>query len=148
MLQNMLPADVTAIDRAIEKIKAGAINDALPVLLAMREKYPTQFFLEGIIAKAYYAQQDYASASFHFRQVTKHNPSSELASYGLFICLWHLGERHDAFAEMDRYLSVYSPELYVTVLSEIQVEDVPHNQTYLQIIRRLRQRHQGVLKMD
>jgi predicted Zn-dependent protease len=146
MMPSITKADMDTIDAAIRQINQGAMAQALPTLLAMRERYPHQFFLEGIIAKAYYAQKELPSASFHFRKVLEHNPSSELASYGLFVCLWQMGEKVDALKEMDRYLSTWAPELYVTILDEVEDHELPDNPSYRDMIRRLRERHHGLLK--
>jgi tetratricopeptide (TPR) repeat protein len=56
----------------------------------------------------------------HFRTATGALPKSEVASFGLFLALYHLGRLTDAFREMARLVRIRYSELYDEMLLDPQ----------------------------
>lgn len=116
----MTPNDKKIIGKAIGLQVSGRHKDALKMLHDLESQNSDLSSLYGLIASSYYQLCDYKMSTLYFEKTLKLNPSSELASVGLFHSLEKGGKLKKAFLEMERFLAVNEPKLYTTTLLEMK----------------------------
>ena len=106
--------------RSATKLRdAGRHDDALAILHDLLSAYPDSPAVLGTIAGVLYDARRLGEAREYFARVLKLRPNNELASLGLFHCLWGLDDRASARAEVVRFLSENSSEEYRLLLDEM-----------------------------
>jgi tetratricopeptide (TPR) repeat protein len=107
---------------AIELRNKGKLEEAIHQFLSIIKAYPTDPKISGVyatLAGIYSDLEDYEKAYINFKEASRLNPKSELASLGLYISLVELGKDEEAIIEMKRYLASYPADLYKTTLEEL-----------------------------
>lgn len=94
--------------------------EAIKILKELDEKHPNQPAIIGMIGGIYFGMNDYAQSLPYYEKVAHLSPKSELASLGLFHCLWRHERIDDAFEEARRFIKLngYSEE-YAFALEEL-----------------------------
>jgi tetratricopeptide (TPR) repeat protein len=110
-----------SLDRAIGLKRQRKNRQAIQILLLLSRQYPRSATVHGLLGGTYFELDDMGKAANAFTQAIRLNPKSELASLGLFHSLWERNQRHQAFAEMRRFLSIAPSEQYTTLLRDLAI---------------------------
>jgi len=110
------------LDRAIHLNRQGDPRAAITLLKDLLKKYATSAAVAGYLAGIYFEQSDMPNAEKYFRQATRLNPKSELASVGLFHSLWNQRRETEATEEMRRFLNLSDSPEYARLLHDLAVE--------------------------
>ena len=97
--------------------------EALSVLEQLLPRYPKKVSLLFTLAHVNWELQNFERAADLFRTVTHINPKSEMASLGLFHCLWGIGKQEEALDEVKRFMAVSYSKDYVRIIREINEEN-------------------------
>lgn len=82
----------------------GDWNGAVSVLRKLSDELPLSARVAVVLADTYWDVGELNHALQWFLKGVDLNPSMELASLGVFHCLWEMGRTDDAFDEMRRFL--------------------------------------------
>ena len=107
------------LSRVTEIAAGGDLVRALELVEPLQEKMPEDRRVLGVLGGVLWRQGKLREASSCFRKVTVMSPRSELASVGLFHCLWQLGNVEEAKAEAVRLLSLRESAEYESLLEEL-----------------------------
>jgi predicted Zn-dependent protease len=105
-----------SLSRVIKLIRQRKLQQARQILLPLSYQHPHSAAVHGLLGSTYFELGDMTNAAAAFAQVIRLNPKSELASLGLFHSLWAQKRRHQAFAEMQRFLSIAPSQEYAALL--------------------------------
>lgn len=94
-------------------------DEALAILQALLSEYQESTAVLGTMAAVLFAAKRFAEARDYFSRVLTLRPNVELASLGLFHCLWAMGDREAARAEVVRFLSDNDSAEYAQLLREM-----------------------------
>ena len=97
----------------------GRAKEALEILSRIAELHPNFPAVFGVMGGIYKLTGDLRNAARYFRRVIELNPKSELASRGLFMSLYRVGRKDEAWAEARRFLSIAESKEYVRMIHEI-----------------------------
>ena len=119
-----MPAKLTAADRMkFAKAKALSRRHDIPGVIKVMEElsvsYPDNAKIRAILANAYWDSADVSSSEREFRKAVELAPTLQIASLGLFHCLWDLNRRDEALAEMKRFMALADSEDYKAILEEL-----------------------------
>lgn len=107
---------------AIELRDKGELRDSINVLTKVLCEYPLDkrtHAIYSVLGGIYGDLQEYDMAFANFKLATELNPSSELASLGLYVTLATLEKDEEAIRELIRYLTSYPAKLYMVTLEEL-----------------------------
>jgi hypothetical protein len=99
-------------------------QQGIDILLTLYNLYKQDFSVCFFLGKLYYEHHLLKPAALFFAKATRLRPAHELCSIALFHCRMGLKRRKTAFAEVDRYLSVYPPKKMYTILLEECLEQI------------------------
>jgi predicted Zn-dependent protease len=105
--------------KATQLRDAGRHDDAVATLQEILSEYPKSTAVLGTMGSVLYPAKRFSEARDYFVRVLTLRPSAELASLGLFHCLWALGDHAAARAEVVRFLTDNTSEDYNQLLSEM-----------------------------
>lgn len=123
-----MPTIESLFELAIELRDSGNLDHSIGVLSKILDRYPgnESIYKVCVIRAGIYGEQgNHALALEDFKNATRLNPKSEIASLGLYISYAELAQYDDAIHELIRYLSSYPAELYKDTLEEL-VNDLEH----------------------
>ena len=107
--------------KAIPFRDKGQIQKAIEVLKNIIQQSPDYSLAYVILGGIYFDSDNYSDAIPYFEKAVKLTPKTELASIGLFHCLWSLGRNKEALKEARRYLDVGKPaKHYSSLLKEMR----------------------------
>lgn len=107
------------LSRVTEVAAGGDLVRALELIKPLHERMPEDRRVLGVLGGVLWRDGKPTEASECFRKVTVMSPRSELASVGLFHCLWQLGNLEEAKAEAVRLLSLQESAEYESILDEL-----------------------------
>ena len=108
-------------NKAIKLWKEKYFDEAISILLDIAYAYPSFPAVFGVLGAVYRESGDLPNALKCFKKTTTLSPKSELASRGLFHCLFATGQKDKAFAEARRFLSLRHSDEYDRILNEINL---------------------------
>ena len=83
---------------------------------------PDSGIIRAVLADAYNDLGNMDKAEAEFKKAVKLKSDSEIVSLGLFHCLFGQDKKHEAFAEMDRFLEISDCNDYRQIIKEITLE--------------------------
>ena len=95
------------------------ISGVVEVMLELSASYPENAKIRAVLANAYWDLGEIASSESEFRKAVEFSPTLEIASLGLFHCLWEQGRRDEAFDEMKRFMALSDSVDYRGMVEEI-----------------------------
>lgn len=105
---------------AIQELsRAGSHEKMVSLLDELVVSYPNEPSFRGMLANGLWEVGDFDRSINEFKTVVKMAPLVEAYSLGLFHCLWDVGRVEEAFAEMNRFLTMSDSDDYRKILSEI-----------------------------
>lgn len=117
---------MTTIDNmfelATELRDKGELKDSVGVLLKILDTYPTDkktYGVHTILGGVYSDLREYNNALDNFKKATDLNPTSELASLGLYLTYIKLDRDEEAIEELKRYLRQFPADMYKDTLKEL-----------------------------
>ncbi|MFN0202569.1 MAG: tetratricopeptide repeat protein [Bacteroidia bacterium] len=117
---------MTTIDRmfelAIELRDKGELRDSIKVFSKILTDYPNDKLkhrVHLVLAGVQFDLKEYDNALINFNNATEFDPTSELASLGLYITFVELDRCEEAISELIRYLKSYPAKLYKDTLEEL-----------------------------
>ncbi len=121
---NLAPELKARFDAALVLRDAGSFPEAIAALRELNDEAPDCAAILGTIGAIYLLKiKDSRSALPFLEDATRLAPSSELASAGLFHCLWRLGRRDAAFEEMSRFLATNHSNFYQSLLNDLNGDE-------------------------
>ena len=99
--------------------KAGDYAAALAILRKLFKQHPRHPSITDAIGSIYREMGKLRKAKDFFQRTVELSPESELASRALFHTLFSLGHKEEAFAEMNRFLSVADSTEYRLLINQI-----------------------------
>lgn len=108
--------------KAIQTRNDGNLKLAIDEFHDIIKDYPNDHKISGVytvLAGVYKDLDMNMDAMIWFKKATILNPSSELASLGLYISYTKLGNYQEAINELKRYLSEYPADRYKLTLKEL-----------------------------
>ena len=105
-----------------EAIRLRALGDhegALRLLVPLIVSHPESPKLLGTIGSLLFLLDRLRDAWPYFQRVLALRPNNEIASLGLFHCLWDIGDRDGARRELVRFLSQNESQEYSQLLQEM-----------------------------
>ena len=113
-------------EAAIALRDEGHLKEAVLGFLAIITKFPHDSkigLVHTILGGVYLDLKDYHNSSLSFKNGTRLNPKSELASLGLYLSYVKLDRDKEAINELKRYLDEYPANMYKDTLEEL-LEDM------------------------
>lgn len=99
--------------------KSGNIKETISILEELVEIKPMSALFIAVLANAYEELEEHDKAETFFRKSVKLKPDFELASLGLFHCLWKQGKTDEAFDEIKRFMAISYSQDYIEIINEI-----------------------------
>ncbi len=106
-------------NNAIELKNSKSYELALKIFFSLRKKIPNSAQLLVAIADTYWENNEIENAIKYFTQAIKLQPEWEIASLGLFHCLWIIDAKDRAFEEMKRFMAISDSLDYRAIVKEI-----------------------------
>lgn len=103
----------------------GQLSNAATIIERLVDSNPKSAKLKCALAGVYWDMEDLEPATRQFRQAVELAPTLELASLGLFHCLWEQGDQDAAFDEMRRFMAVATSDDYVRIVEELAGDTKP-----------------------
>lgn len=106
----------------IELRRKGELRESIEVFSKILQDFATDkrtYRIYTVLAGVYSDLGEHDKALSNFKMATELNPTSELASLGLYVTLAKLGRDEDAIHELIRYLKSYPADLYKDTLEEL-----------------------------
>jgi tetratricopeptide (TPR) repeat protein len=100
-------------------------EDALSLLRELNARNPESAVVLAKLGEVYWELQNLPIAIDCFRAATKHSPSSETVSLGLFHCLWENEQRIEALDEAKRFFHVADSADYRKIVRELNSSLTP-----------------------
>lgn len=97
-------------------------RDTAGVVAIMKElsvSNPESAKIRAVLANAYWDLGDLTAAAREFRKAVTLAPDFELASIGLFHCLWEQSRTDEAFQELKRFMAIADSEDYRQIITEL-----------------------------
>jgi predicted Zn-dependent protease len=110
--------DVT-LRTVTEHANTGSFEQALALAMPLLDSHPNDARVLGVSAGVLWRAGRLEEAVGLFARAASASPKSELASLGLFHCLWGLNRPEEAKAEVARFLSIASSREYDLLLEEM-----------------------------
>jgi tetratricopeptide (TPR) repeat protein len=99
--------------------KNGDLAGAIRLLVPLKEEHLQSAALYVTLGDLHKDLGQLEAALPYFQEATNIGPTSEVASLGLFHCLWAMDRRIAALDEIKRFLSVTTSEQYDEILAEL-----------------------------
>jgi len=109
-------------NRALQLRDKGNWLGAAEIFEQLDKENPDQSVILKMWGSIYFHLEDWGKALPLYERALALSPKSELSSLGLFHSLWNLGRKDEAFAEMNRYLSISDSKEYRQLTKEMGVE--------------------------
>jgi tetratricopeptide (TPR) repeat protein len=113
------PGFARRLNEALKLRSAHKYDEAKEILLALAEEYEDSAPVFGILGDVYWRLGLLNEAIPCFVRASELSPQSELASLGLFHCLWESGQTDLALDEMERFLSASHSAEYAKLLRDL-----------------------------
>ena len=108
-------------NRACSLWKQNKSADAIKIFQDLDTKFPQQPVIIGMLGSIYFTNGDFAASLNYFRQLTKLQPKSELASRALFHSLSQHEQFDDALKEAKRFIKQNGlTREYELIISELE----------------------------
>lgn len=119
MQKRMSAIDKMKFVKAKTLSRAGDISGVVEIVRELVASYPDNPRIRSVLANAYWDLGDLAASEKEFRKAVELAPVLELASLGLFHCLWEQNRRDEAFEEMKRFMSISDSADYRRIVQEL-----------------------------
>ena len=113
-----MDADVE-FQKAISLKSEKKFGQAVDILENLLPELPDSAALYVVLGDAYWEQDELQKAIKCFQTATHLAPTSEIASLGLFNCLWESDEQKAALEEVKRFLKLGDSDDYRDIIREI-----------------------------
>jgi tetratricopeptide (TPR) repeat protein len=121
---NLTPEERERWRKLHAQLKEGEFSAALEGLRSLAQDRPDLGMLAAVYANALKASGNLAEAEIYFRRGVDVCPRTELASLGLFHCLWELNKRTEAVVEMQRFMSIGTSADYSEIAQEVEIQKI------------------------
>ena len=105
--------------RAMSLKRDGQLSNAASIIEGLVDSYPESAKLLCALAGVYWDMGNLKRATRQFEKAVELAPTLELASLGLFHCLWEQKHQDAAFNEMKRFMAVATSDDYVRIIEEL-----------------------------
>lgn len=97
------------LSRAGRLREEGQLQEALNLLLALRNSEPESPAVLCVLGHTYWDMRQLDDAIANFKRATEMRPTAGAASLGLFHCLWEQEKHYEALEEVKRFMAVADP---------------------------------------
>lgn len=110
-------------EEALRVRDEGRFLEAEQMLSELAKEDPGNLAITLARAGVLFKMNNFSEAAQLFGDIIRSQPSTELASRGLFHSLWKMGRYDEAFEEMKRFLSMADSEAYFDLLSDLRRDE-------------------------
>lgn len=102
--------------------KDGNIAGAISILEELTKINPNSALFRAVLANSYEEIGKHELAEVNFKAAIHLKPEWELASLGLFHCLWGQGRKDEALLELKRFMAISYCKDYIDIIEEINLK--------------------------